>query len=103
MSALETQLPQVVFPHPSVPLPGEFYTSTCGHLDLAPASGGSSDRVLVTLYGGRKLWEVSLQSGEVLWEYVCVDRHEHLRRPLTTAKYLREASFPFNRESEEDR
>jgi hypothetical protein len=98
---LETQLPQVVFPRPSVSLPGEFYTSTCGHLDLARSSGGDSGRVLVTLHGGRKLWEISLASGEVLWEYVCVDPHEHLRRQLSTAKYIRDVSFPFNKQSEE--
>jgi hypothetical protein len=98
---LETQLPKVVFPRSSVSLPGEFYTSTCGHIDLARTSGGDSGRALVTLYGGQKLWEISLESGEVLWEYICVDPREHLRRPLSTAKYLRDVDFPFNRESKE--
>src|SRR5205823_6644539 len=90
---LETRLPHTVFPSPSVPLPGRFFTSTAGHLDVI-----GPDRVLVAPYAERKLWEINLTTGIVLWEYILVEPEEpHFRRHLNTAKYVRDVDFPFNR------
>jgi hypothetical protein len=92
---LETRLPRVVFPRPSTPLPGAFYTYQAGQIDL-----GDSDRALLTIYASQKIWEVNLKTGEVLWEYLCVDPQEHHRRPMLNGKYVRQASFPLNRQGE---
>jgi hypothetical protein len=95
---LETQVPRTVFPSPSAVLPGRFYTSVAGHLDL---SGG--ERVLVTLCNGQRIWEVNLKTGAVLWEYFCVDAAQHSKRNLLTAKYVHNVRFPMNKDGEEER
>ena len=41
------------------------------------------------------------ENGEVLWEYVCVDSAQHRCRPLETAKYVRNVSFPLQLACEE--
>jgi hypothetical protein len=93
---LETRLPQVVFPRPSVALPGEFYTSYIGQLEM---SGG--DRALVSLSIAQKIWEVDVKTGEVLWEYICVDPQQHRRRRIQTAQYVHDVNFPLNRGSDD--
>jgi hypothetical protein len=82
-----------VFPGPAAKLPGKFHTGLAGHLDLS-----GSTRVLVSLSNAQKIWEINLQTGEVLWEFVCVDSAEHHPRNLLTAKYVREAHFSFNKD-----
>jgi hypothetical protein len=93
---LESRLPQTLFPQNSSPLPGGFYTSVAGQFEL-----GDSDRALVAITMSQKIWEVNLRTGEVLWEYLCVDSSQHRRRSLSSAQYVREASFPFNRRPEQ--
>ncbi len=61
---LDTHLPQTVFPQPVIPLPGEFYTSASGQIELA-----DSDRALVAITLDNKIWEVDLKTGQVLWEH----------------------------------
>ena len=92
---LDTRLPRTVFPRVSVSLPGEFYTSVAGQLDLS-----GSDRILVALTIGQKIWEINLKTGEVLWEYICVDPQQHRQRRMHTAKYVQNVNFPFNKQSE---
>jgi hypothetical protein len=93
---LETRTPQVVFPLPSSELPGYFFSSWAGCLEV-----GDSDRALVTFYLSQKIWEVDLKSSEVVWEYVCVDPEQHRRRFLSTAQYVGDVQFSFNQESSE--
>jgi hypothetical protein len=62
-------------------------------------SGG--DRALVSLSIAQKIWEVDVKSGEVLWEYICVDPQQHRRRRIQTAQYVPEVNFPLNRGSED--
>jgi hypothetical protein len=56
----ETRLPSVVFPRPGVSLPGEFYSTEAGQLELS-----GTGRVLVALTVGQKIWEIDLGTGEV--------------------------------------
>jgi hypothetical protein len=93
---LETQLPQTVFPRPSSSLPGDFYTSSAGQFEL-----GDSDRALVAITLEHKIWEIDLKTGQVLWEYLCFDGQQRGgRSPLSTAQYVRQVNFPFNRQGE---
>jgi hypothetical protein len=94
---LETRLPNTIFPRPSTSLPGEFYTSVAGQLEL-----GDSERLLASIYGSQKIWEINLKTGQVLWEYLCVDSQQHGHRPVMTAKYVRDVSFPFNNPGEQE-
>jgi hypothetical protein len=91
---LESRLPQVLFPRPSVALPGDFYSSAAGYIDI-----GHSDRALVALTFGQKIWEIDLKTGEVLWEYICVDPQQHRQRLVQTARYVHEVRFPMNRDT----
>jgi hypothetical protein len=92
---LETHRSQVLYPNPTATLPGKFYTGVAGHLDLS-----GDGRVLVTLSKAQKVWEINLKTGEVLWEYVCVDPEHRRRRELLTAEYVRNVGFQMNKESE---
>jgi hypothetical protein len=90
---LETRLPSTAFPKGSdAEFANPFFTDVAGHLDLV-----SPDRALVTLTARSEIWEVDLGTGESLWEYVYVDPETRERRPLYTAKYVRNVDFEFNR------
>lgn len=91
----KTHLPRTVFPRPSVSLPGEFYTSVAGQLDLS-----GDGRVVVASSIGQKIWEIDLTSGQVLWEYLCVDPAQRHRRRIFTAQYARDLNFPLNQNSD---
>ncbi|HEY3964765.1 MAG TPA: arylsulfotransferase family protein [Planctomycetaceae bacterium] len=93
---LETRLPSTVFPRPSASLPGEFYTSLAGQFEL-----GESNRLLMAINLGQKIWEIDIETGQVLWEYLCVDSQQHRRRHLATAQYVRQVDFPFNQQGEQ--
>jgi|SRR5579863_3486155 len=92
---LETHLPRTVFPQPTTSLPGEFYTSASGQLELA-----GPDRALVAITLDNKIWEINLKTGQVLWEYVCVDLEQKCLRSISTAQYVGQMNFPFNRHSQ---
>lgn len=89
---LENPVPRTVFPQPSSLLPSAFYVAVAGHFDF-----GASDRALLAMYESQKVWEIDLRTGQVLWEYLCVDARQHKRRRLATSKYVGNVSFPFNR------
>ena len=66
-----------------------------GHLDLHR----DRKRVLMAVCEQGVVWEVDLPSGRVLWEYIYVHPNEDGKREeIETAKYVYNASFPFNRE-----
>jgi Arylsulfotransferase (ASST) len=90
---LEDHSPRVLFPLSSTVLPGKFYTGVAGHVDL-----GAEGRALVSLSKAQKIWELNLKTGEVLWEYVCVDPDHRQRRELLTAEYVRNVGFPLNKD-----
>jgi hypothetical protein len=77
-------------------LPGEFYTSLAGQFEL-----GESNRLLMAINLGQKIWEIDIETGQVLWEYLCVDSQQHRRRHLATAQYVRQVDFPFNQQGEQ--
>jgi hypothetical protein len=93
----DTPQPRTVFPRAQQSdLKHPFYTDVAGHLDI-----GSNGRVLVTLTCRSEIWEVDASTGEVLWEYVFVSPASRERRPLYTAKYVRDVGFQFNRRQQE--
>jgi hypothetical protein len=77
-------------------LPGNCFASWAGCLEV-----GDSDRAIVTFFLSQKIWEVDINSGEVVWEYVCVDPEQHRRRYLSTAQYVRDVEFSFNQKVSE--
>jgi hypothetical protein len=92
----ETQAHRTVFPHPSVPLPdNNFFTPLAGHIDPLPPN-----RVLVTLTVPSEVWEVDIETGEVLWRYTYVDPNTRQRLPIFTTKYVHDVGFPMNRVEE---
>jgi hypothetical protein len=60
-----------------------------------------SDRAIVTFFLSRRIWKVDINSGEVVWECVCVDPAQHRHRYLSTAQYVRDVEFSFNQEVSE--
>jgi hypothetical protein len=88
---LKSRRCQTIFPRAGVKLPGVFSSPIAGHLDLA-----HGNRALVTVWGGSKLWEIDLDSGEVIWEYIYVDPVDGHGRHFSTSKYVRAASFEMN-------
>ncbi len=94
---LATHLPQTVFPQPGSELPGEFYTSASGQFELA-----GSDRALVAITLDNKIWEIDLKTGQVLWEYVCVDSTQKCARSVSTARYVGDVNFQFNTNPQEE-
>ena len=94
---LERRLPRTLFPVSADLMPDRCYTEMAGHLDLHR----DGKRVLMTVCEQGVVWEVDLHRGNVLWEYIYVHPNENGKREeIETAKYVYNASFPFNREGE---
>jgi hypothetical protein len=92
---LDSHLPQTLFPRPESSLPGTFYTSASGQFEL-----GDSDRALVAITLDNKIWEINLKTGQVLWEYRCVDAQQQCFRSISTAHYVGRVNFAFNKQGE---
>lgn len=92
---VETQAFETVFPKDGRELPEtEFFSDTAGHLDISD----SRDRVLVSWTHQGLVWEIDIESGDVLWELVNTHLVEEqaARVSVYTAKYVQSADFPMN-------
>lgn len=80
-------LPSTVFPRADVAMPDLCRTANSGYLDLHP--DGLHALMAVSHEGA--VWEVNLQTAEVVWEYLHVASDgSGTRRPIGLAKYVRE-------------
>lgn len=96
---LRGQSTRTVFPRPDVEIPETFFSYQEGHVDLHP----DNRRALVASTYQGVVWEVDLQSGEVLWEYI-VPHSADLplnRRRIHLAKYCGKLNFPMNHQASE--
>ena len=92
-------LPRTVFPLSAESMPDKCYTKGSGHLDLH--RDGKRALFATALQG--VVWEIDLQDGRVLWEYIHAIQHEQgVRRMVLTAKYVYNSTFPLNREKSVD-
>ncbi len=93
----ERPVPTTLFPKSAAGMPDKCYTEMAGHLDLHR----DGKRVLMTVCEQGVIWEVDLETSEVLWEYIYVHPNESGKREeLETAIYVYDADFPMNREDE---
>lgn len=84
-----------LFPKPGAPLPERrFYSKNAGHLDLHP----DRRRLLASWTHQGLIWEIDLQQGEVLWEYVNIHpiQGHPARVPVYTARYIPGLDFSLN-------
>jgi len=85
----------IAFPRVNSELPEmPFFSNTAGHIDLDK----SGDRVLVSFTHQGLVWEIDIDSGEILWQFV--NTHPVQGRParisVYTAKYVEQIAFPTN-------
>jgi hypothetical protein len=92
MIDLETRMSRTIFPKSDSQSPPLVHSGTAGHLDINKAG----DAVLMAVTHQKIIYEVDLETGEVLWEYVCVDPANRVLRPIYTARYCYDVSFPMN-------
>ena len=93
----ERGLPRTLFPLSVDVMPDRCFTKGSGHLDLHP----DRKRVLMAVTGQGVVWEIDLQQGKVLWEYIYVHPHKKGERmQILTAKYVHETEFAFNVDDE---
>lgn len=84
-----------VFPSPAMKIPSRpIYSETAGYIDVHP----DRRRVLVSWTHQGLVWEIDMESGEVLWEYVNTHPVEdrYGRISVYTATYADKTDFPFN-------
>lgn len=86
---------ETVFPREDQELPDmPFMSDTAGHIDVSAAG----DRILVSWTHQGLVWEIDIESGEILWELVnthMVDG-QPARISVYTAKYVGNVGFPVN-------
>lgn len=82
---------RTLFPRREAPLPETFFSMVAGHIDIHP----DGTRALVASSPQGVVWEVDLQTGEVLWEYIAPESAERptARQSYATAKYCREIQW----------
>lgn len=86
---------RTVFPQPDAEFPDRpFHSATAGHIDIEP----SRKRMLVSWTHQGLIWEIDIDSGDVLWELINTHRVNDKwgRMSVYTAKYVDEISFPLN-------
>lgn len=88
----QSGLPRTLFPRADAPapMPDRCRTANSGHLDI----DHQRQCALLTITHAGALWEVDLQTGEVLWEYIHVDSEGQGKRQLIgLSKYVTDLSF----------
>ncbi|MBF0370654.1 MAG: hypothetical protein HQL52_14475 [Magnetococcales bacterium] len=92
---LESRVQKTIFPRPGVTLPGKGrgHAAHSGHIELSR----DGKRLLAAYTGQGVLWEIDIESAEVLWEFINThpfqDRASRLS--IYTAKYVYPEQFPF--------
>lgn len=82
--------PTTLFPKPGVAMPDVCQTTYSGHIDIEQT--GSHALACITNAGA--VWEVDLESGQVVWEYIINDPvHPELRSNVGYACYLNDLAF----------
>lgn len=86
-----TGQPQTVFPQPHSLMPDLCRTVNSGHLEIDP----SGRFALLTITHSGTVWEIDLQTAQVVWEYIHVQPNEadQPQRILGSARYIRRAMF----------
>jgi len=85
-----------VFPRKDIKIPSQsFFSEMAGHIDVH----ADQKRMLVSWTHQGLVWEIDIESGEVLWEYINTHPVENLfgRLPVYTATYVNKLDFPLNR------
>ena len=84
-------LPQTLFPRAGVEMPDLCRTVNSGHLEIHP----NGQHALLSLTHEGALWEVDLESGRVVWEYIHVqlDERGKPQRTVGSARYIDPPSF----------
>jgi len=87
---------QTVFPRKDMKIPSRpFFSETAGHIDVH----ADQKRMLVSWTHQGLVWEIDMESGEVLWEYLNTHPVSNFfgRIPVYTATYVYKLDFPLNR------
>ena len=80
-------------------MPDKCFSRVAGHIDLSR----DGNRALMAVTHQGVVWEIDLEQGKVLWEYIYVHPQEDgKRKAIATAKYVDDATFPFNRQGEQN-
>lgn len=87
--AIDSGNPRTLFPRNDVPMPDRCRTINSGHLDVH----SDQKRALLAVTHEGAVWEIDLQTGETLWEYIYVDSATATRGRIGSAKYV--AQYPF--------
>ena len=88
----ESRFSQTVFPK-NVALPEPFETWRAGHIALHP----SGKRALIASTYQGVVWEIDLESGSVLWEFINLDPADPIRRKkVHQALYVENPQFEMN-------
>jgi len=87
---------RTVFPKAGVSIPSRsFFSKTAGHIEVHP----DQQRMLVSWTHQGLIWEIDIESGEVLWEAVNTHKTNgrHARVSVYTSFYVHDVNFPMNR------
>jgi hypothetical protein len=87
---------QTVFPRKDIKIPPRsFFSDKGGHIDV----NADQKRMLVSWTHKGLVWEIDIESGEVLWEYINTHPvgNSFGRIPVYTATYVNKLDFPLNR------
>jgi len=87
---------QTIFPRKDVKIPSKsIFSETAGHIDI----NDDQKRMLVSWTHQGLVWEIDIESGEVLWEYINTHPVGSAfgRIPVYTATYVNKLDFPLNK------
>lgn len=91
---LDTRLAETVFPTKDSTEPAIVDSGVAGHLDI----NGDGTAVLMAVTHQGTIYEVDAETGDLLWEYICVDPSNKELKSIYTAKYCYDASFEMNQD-----
>jgi outer membrane protein assembly factor BamB len=86
---------QTVFPRKDIKIPSRsFFSEEAGYIDV----NADQKRMLVSWTHQGLVWEIDIESGEVLWEYLNTHPVDNSfgRLPVYTATYVYKLDFPLN-------
>jgi hypothetical protein len=94
----QTGLPSTIFPLDLNQLPDLCRTANSGHLEVHP----SGRYVLLSLTHSGFVWEIDLQTGQVVWEYIHIqpDTQGQPQRVIGSARYINNPTFLTHKQQE---